>query len=31
MPGAHPELFLGGGGADPKAVYNLCSTLKIML
>jgi hypothetical protein len=28
---AHPELFIGGGGADPEAMYNLCSILKIML
>jgi hypothetical protein len=31
--GAHPEFFLRGGGrgADPEAIYNLCSILKIML
>jgi hypothetical protein len=31
MIGAHPELFLGGWGADPEALYNLCLILKIML
>jgi hypothetical protein len=29
--GAHPQFFLGGGGADPEAIYNLCLILKIML
>jgi hypothetical protein len=27
--GAHPEFFLGGGGAYPEAIYNLCLILKI--
>jgi len=26
--GAHPQLFIGEG-ADSKAIYNLCSFLKI--
>jgi hypothetical protein len=30
-PGAHPEFFLGGVGADPEAIYNLYMFLKIML
>jgi hypothetical protein len=30
--GAHPEFFLvGGGGADPETIYNLCLILAIML
>jgi hypothetical protein len=36
--GTHPEFFLGMGGggvgsgrADPEAIYNLCSILKIIL
>jgi hypothetical protein len=28
--GAHPEFFLGGGGGDPEAIYNLCLILKII-
>jgi hypothetical protein len=30
-PGAQPEFFFGGVGADPQAIYNLCLILKIML
>jgi hypothetical protein len=26
-----PKFFLGGGGADPEAMYTLCLILKIML
>jgi hypothetical protein len=29
-PGAHPEFFAGGAGADPEDIYNLCLILKIM-
>jgi hypothetical protein len=30
--GAHPEIFIGGGGADPEAIYNFISktVIKIM-
>jgi hypothetical protein len=29
--GAHTEFFTRGRGADPEAIYNLCSILKTML
>jgi hypothetical protein len=28
---AHPEFFLGRGGADTEGIYNLCLILKIVL
>jgi hypothetical protein len=31
LAGTHPECFFWGVGADPKAIYNLCLILKIML